>query len=108
MDKDGMYNALCWLAKYCDLEMEELINTRFAMKWDTAKRALTEAIKIIKAQEPKHGQWITDGDMLYCSSCEGTQINEVVLNGKQIYFLDIGEQMKYCGKCGARMDGERE
>ena len=66
------------------------------------------AIALLKAQEPKRGQWMTDGDRLYCSSCEGTQINEVVLNGKQIYFLDIGEQMKYCGKCGARMDGERE
>ena len=69
---------------------------------------LRDALELLKAQEPKRGQWMTDGDRLYCSSCEGTQINEVVLNGKQIYFLDIGEQMKYCGKCGARMDGGRE
>lgn len=106
MDRDGMYNALCWLAKYCDLEMEELINTKFAMKWDTAKRALTEAIKIIKAQEPVKPEFVKhiEPDLSYwaCGACGafvwGNAMDSDVI--KVIY------RPNYCQHCGREVRWE--
>ena len=62
----------------------------------------------LKAQETKHGQWITDGDHMICSVCENIPFNQVKLNDKMIYNMDIGNMMKYCPICGARMDGDAD
>ena len=66
------------------------------------------ALELLKAQEPKHGQWITDGNHMICSVCENIPFNQVKLNDKMIYNMDIGNMMKYCPICGARMDGDAD
>lgn len=52
-------------------------------------------------QEVKHGKWVVWGmfdDLVKCSCC-GFQdtINHVIY-----------ENLRYCGNCGAKMDGEHE
>ena len=69
---------------------------------------IKDALELLKAQEPKHGQWITDGDRMICSVCENVPFNQVKLNDKMIYNMDIGNMMKYCPICGARMDGDAD
>lgn len=69
---------------------------------------IRRTIALLKAQEPKHGQWITDGDHMICSVCENVPFNQVKLNDKMIYNMDIGNMMKYCPICGARMDGDED
>lgn len=58
-------------------------------------------LEIADVQEVKHGKWVVWGmfdDLVKCSCC-GFQdtINHVIY-----------ENLRYCGKCGAKMDGEHE
>lgn len=48
----------------------------------------------------RHGHWIEKAFRIMCSDC-GAEFKDEIL-----YMIGNDEQMSYCPKCGARMDGE--
>lgn len=54
--------------------------------------------------EATHGQWIKDGESIYCSACgfETSSLLPYVCDGEKWV---PGYANKYCGNCGAKMDG---
>lgn len=52
----------------------------------------------------KHGQWIKDGESIYCSACgfETSSLLPYVCDGEKWVPCYAN---KYCGNCGAKMDG---
>ena len=55
--------------------------------------------------EVKHGRWISNNEIMYCSVCgyETSVLRPYVCNGEKwlpLYGID------YCGNCGAKMDQE--
>ena len=51
----------------------------------------------IEAVPVKHGQWEWVGNHWECTNCRGNRFHDLVL----------GLDAAYCGRCGAKMDGER-
>lgn len=69
-------------------------------------RSLSDPESVVQFRVVEHGAWILSNEpnpKLYCSVCDETPINEVIMNGYEVFKLDIKEQMKYCPKCGATM-----
>ena len=50
----------------------------------------------IEAEPVKHGMWLWEKDHWECSECRGGLYHD----------LSLGLDASYCGRCGARMDGE--
>ena len=55
------------------------------------------------AVEVVHGQWIKDGESIYCSACgfETSSLLPYVCDGEKWVPCYAN---KYCGNCGAKMD----
>lgn len=60
-----------------------------------------EALPVADVQPVRHGCWITQGDdMWLCSNCKKNIIYSM-------HESDRTENQRYCCRCGARMDGEK-
>lgn len=66
---------------------------------------LKDEIKRLKEQQPKKGHWIevTDFDCNPYYDCSVCGVSWTMIDG-----TPEGNGMKYCPRCGARMDGEQE
>ena len=66
-------------------------------------RVILEA-PAIDAVEVTHGKWIEDGESIYCSACgfETSSLLPYVYDGEKWVPCYAN---KYCGNCGAKMDG---
>lgn len=55
--------------------------------------------------EVKHGSWIVNDEIMYCSVCgyETSVLRQYVCNGEKWLPVDA---INYCGNCGAKMDQE--
>ena len=54
-----------------------------------------------------HGRWLFAGGHFTCSECGYSPLNEIIFRGVSVWWKDIREEMPYCPRCGAKMDGER-
>lgn len=54
-----------------------------------------------------HGKWIKDGESIYCSACgfETSSLLPYICDGEKWVPCYAN---KYCGNCGAKMDGDRD
>ena len=58
----------------------------------------------VDAVEVVHGKWVKDGESIYCSACgfETSSLLPYVCDGEKWVPCYAN---KYCGNCGAKMDG---
>lgn len=56
----------------------------------------TDDVELVEYAEVRHGRWIWVKDHWECSGCRGPRYHD----------LALGLDASYCGRCGAKMDGE--
>ena len=63
---------------------------------------------VIGQRQKAHWVFCEDG-RIRCSACELTPINRIVVKGSVVYEIpQITKMMKYCPRCGAKMEGGAE
>ena len=79
--------AMAWLSDECDV----------VTAYDIEDMPTVDAVEVV------HGQWIEDGESIYCSACgfETSSLLPYVCDGEKWVPCYAN---KYCGNCGAKMD----
>lgn len=62
-------------------------------------KLMSDALALLKEQEPRRGRWIDMGDFEQCSVCTGTHLKEF----QSYYGKATWVKTQYCPWCGADM-----
>lgn len=67
-------------------------NWQYSDRLDDIDEEFRDCDKLLEVEVVRHGKWMPDCDLEYCSECKGEKLAR--------------ERMNYCPYCGAKMDLE--
>lgn len=88
--------------RYCERNMD--LETTAAVQMARFK---LEKVPVVDAVQVVHGEWKTDGDVMWCSVCK-MPVAKTRITGAtgRMHFIHI--KTKYCSNCGARNMEDRK